>query len=130
MIQPTYLLPALTIYVHVFEILENFLKEKLVKKKYTKISNGEINSKYTKTRLVSQKDLVSTQLIKERYAMNNNANNTISSPAWLLISKNHIGVTDKIEDIIAYNEKYLQPGETIILKKDYADELFKEEQKS
>ena len=61
--------------------------------------------------------------------MNNNANNTISSPAWLLISKNHIGVTDKIEDIIAYNEKYLQPGETIILKKDYADELFKEEQK-
>lgn len=61
--------------------------------------------------------------------MNNNANNTISSPAWLLISENHIGVTDKIEDIIAYNEKYLQPGETIILKKDYADELFKEEQK-
>ena len=33
------------------------------------------------------------------------------------------------EVIIAYNEKYLQPGETIILKKGYADELFKEEQK-
>lgn len=61
--------------------------------------------------------------------MNNNSNNTISSPAWLLIGENHIGVTDKIEDIIAYNEEYLQPGQTIIIRKGYADELFKKEQK-
>lgn len=58
-----------------------------------------------------------------------NKDDNVSTQAFLMISEHHIGVTDNLADVIAYSNDHLQPGETLILKKGYSEELFIEEQK-
>ena len=58
-----------------------------------------------------------------------NKDNTVSTPAFLMISEHHIGVTDNLADVIAYSNDHLQPGESLILKKGYSEDLFIEQQK-
>lgn len=50
--------------------------------------------------------------------------NNVSIPAFLMVSKYHVGVTDSLADITAYSNEHLQPGDTLILQKGYFDELF------
>ena len=58
-----------------------------------------------------------------------NKENNVSTPAFLMISEYHVGVTDSLADVTAYSNEHLQPGETLILKKGYFDELLVEQQK-
>ena len=55
--------------------------------------------------------------------------NNVSIPAFLMVSKYHVGVTDSLADITAYSNEHLQPGDTLILQKGYFDELLVEQQK-
>ena len=58
-----------------------------------------------------------------------NKDDNVSTPAFLMISEHHIGVTDNLADVIAYSNDHLQPGDTLILQKGYFDELLVEQQK-
>lgn len=58
-----------------------------------------------------------------------NKDDNVSVPAFLMVSKYHVGVTDSLADVTAYSNEHLQPGETLILKKGYLDELLIEQQK-
>lgn len=58
-----------------------------------------------------------------------NNDNTVSIPAFLMISEHHIGVTDNLADVIAYSNEHLQPGDTLILQKGYLNEFLIEQQK-
>lgn len=58
-----------------------------------------------------------------------NKDDNVSVPAFLMVNKYHVGVTDSLADVTAYSNEHLQPGETLILKKGYLDELLIEQQK-
>lgn len=58
-----------------------------------------------------------------------NKENNVSVPAFLMVSKHHVGVTDSLADITAYSNEHLQPGDTLILQKGYFDELLVKQQK-
>lgn len=58
-----------------------------------------------------------------------NKENNVSVPAFLMVSKYHVGVTDSLADVTAYSNEHLQVGDTLILQKGYLDELLIEQQK-
>lgn len=57
------------------------------------------------------------------------SNSEVETTAFLVLTDNHIGVTNALEDIAAYIKENLKDGEGMFIKKGYKDEMLALEQK-
>lgn len=57
------------------------------------------------------------------------SNPEVDTTAFLVLTDNHVGVTNALEDIAAYIKENLKDGEGMFIKKGYKDEMLALEQK-